>query len=113
MVFLIPHSFPAPMRLLNRLAERRLARQEYTHAGLRTSAPAALSRVLHLCLRQAAACGTLTLKERVCTQMTEHTRRWMQHSSTSDIDILVEKEGLRNPYRRREILDHREILSVA
>ena len=26
---------------------------------------------------------------------------------------LVEKEGLRNPYRRREILDHREILSVA
>ena len=34
-------------------------------------------------------------------------------SSTSDIDILVEKEGLRNPYRRREILDHREILYVA
>jgi hypothetical protein len=26
---------------------------------------------------------------------------------------LVEKEGLRNPYRRREILDHREILYVA
>ena len=34
-------------------------------------------------------------------------------STTSDIDILVEKEGLQNPYRRREILDHREILSVA
>jgi predicted nucleotidyltransferase len=34
-------------------------------------------------------------------------------SSTSDIDILVEKEGLRNPYRRREILNHREILYVA
>jgi predicted nucleotidyltransferase len=26
---------------------------------------------------------------------------------------LVEKEGLRNPYRRREILNHREILYVA
>ena len=26
---------------------------------------------------------------------------------------LVEKEGLRNPYRRSEILDHREILYVA
>jgi hypothetical protein len=26
---------------------------------------------------------------------------------------LVEKEGLRNPFRRREILDHREILYVA
>ena len=26
---------------------------------------------------------------------------------------LVEKDGLRNPYRRREILDHREVLYVA
>ena len=33
--------------------------------------------------------------------------------SDSDVDVLVEKDGLRNPYRRREILDHREVLYVA
>ena len=31
----------------------------------------------------------------------------------SDVDVLVEKDGLRNPYRRREVLDHREVLYVA
>jgi hypothetical protein len=40
MVFLIPHSSLAPMRLQNQLAESQLTHPEYTHADLHTSCTA-------------------------------------------------------------------------